>query len=294
MPKIKDTHIFKSVTGCDLRADVYRAAGDSARPAIFWMHGGALIGGWRGDIPAEQRRLYVAAGYTVVSIDYRLAPETKLIGIIEDVQDAYRWMRSEGPARFNIDIDRVAAIGHSAGGYLALMTGFCVAPRPRALVSFYGYGDITAKWYSEPDPGYCRQPPVPKEEAYSAVGVGAGPVASGVWEKGRGRYYLYLRQNGLWPLEVAGHDPQTEDEAFDPYCPIRNVTAEYPPTMLLHGEHDADVPCQQSVDMAEELNRAGVEHEFITISEGAHTFDCRENGIKEPVVAKAFESKSDR
>ena len=76
-----------------------------------------------------------ATGFVIVSIDYRLAPETKLPAIIEDVQDAWRWLRQEGPKRFGIDPERMAAAGGSAGGYLTLMTGFCLKPRPRALVS---------------------------------------------------------------------------------------------------------------------------------------------------------------
>ena len=38
----------------------------------------------------------------VVSIDYRLAPETKLPAIVEDVRDACRWVRERGPKLFRI------------------------------------------------------------------------------------------------------------------------------------------------------------------------------------------------
>ena len=54
---------------------------------------------------------------------------------------------------------------HSAGGYLTLMAGFCLKPRPQALVAFYGYGDIAGPWYSRPDPFYSRQPAVSKDAA---------------------------------------------------------------------------------------------------------------------------------
>jgi acetyl esterase/lipase len=125
---------------------------------------------------------------------------------------------------------------------------------------------------------------VPKEEAYSVVG---GPVIScAAGEHNRGRFYLYCRQHGLWPKEVTGHDPDAEPEAFDPLCPIRNVTEDYPPTLLLHGDQDTDVPYEQSVMMAEELSRAGVEHELITIPSGGHGFDARRD---DPVVVEAFD-----
>jgi dipeptidyl aminopeptidase/acylaminoacyl peptidase len=75
--------------------------------------------------------------------------------------------------------------------------------------------------------------------------------------------YLYCRQNGLWPKVVTGHDPATEPEWFRPYCPVQNVTREYPPTLLLHGDKDTDVPYQQSELMDKALTAKGVEHVFI-------------------------------
>jgi acetyl esterase/lipase len=281
----KQTHTFKVVGGQPIQADVYAAADDVVRPVIVWIHGGALILGSREWIHPGQLDLYHSAGYTLVSIDYRLAPETKLPATLSDIQDAFRWLREQGPALFPIDPDRVAVIGHSAGGYLTLMTGVCVRPRPRALISFYGYGDIDGAWYSQPDPFYCRQPSVSEEEARAAVG---GPVLSGTTgpeSQKRGRFYLYCRQQGLWPREVAGHDPDTAPAAFDPFCPIRNVTSDYPPTLLLHGDQDTDVPFEQSVRMADQLARAGVECELVAIPGGGHGFDGR---MEDPIVVQAF------
>jgi acetyl esterase/lipase len=281
----KETYIYKTVGKCEIQADVYRLPGNAIRPVILWIHGGVLIMGHRSNISSEQLNMYLNAGYTVVSIDYRLAPETKIDGIIQDVQDACKWIREKGPELFNIDPDRMAVIGHSAGGYLTLMTGFCIEPRPNALVAFYGYGDIAGAWYSRPDPFYSRQQPISEQEAYESVGtevISGDPGQSNRW-----RFYLYCRQQGLWPREVTGHDPDEEPDAFDPFCPIRSVTAEYPPTLMLHGDVDTDVPYEQSVIMADELKRAGVEHELITISGGGHGFDGA--GAESPVVASAFD-----
>jgi acetyl esterase/lipase len=280
------TYTFKVAGGCQIQADVYEAPGDGARPVIVWLHGGALITGSRKDIRPGQLELYTGAGCTLVSLDYRLAPETKLPAIIEDLQDGFRWVRDQTSALFPIDPDRIAVIGHSAGGYLTLMAGFCVRPRPSALISFYGYGDIAGPWYSRPDPFYCRQPEVTQAEADAAVGGQPLSNAEGPEHQHRGRYYLYCRQQGLWPKAVTGHDPDTEPAAFDRFCPVRNVTHEYPPTMLLHGDQDTDVPYEQSVIMAEALARAGVEHRLLTIPEGGHGFASRRD---DPVVAGAFE-----
>ena len=280
---VRTTYTYKKVGDHAIRADVYRKPGDSVRPAILFLHGGALITGNRRGINHVQAVKYLDAGYTIVSIDYRLAPSTKLKSIIEDIEDAYRWVRTEGPTLFRIDPNRVAVVGHSAGGYLALMSGVRFKPEPKAIVSFYGYGDIVGPWYSRPDPFYNRQPAVTKEAAAQAVGTDVISDDSGGT---RGRFYLYTRQQGLWPKEVGGFDPDNEPEAFHPYCPIRHVTKNYPSTLLLHGDNDTDVPFELSVLMAKELERHKVDHEFIAMPGMGHGFD---NQMFNPIVAQTFD-----
>jgi dipeptidyl aminopeptidase/acylaminoacyl peptidase len=174
----------------------------------------------------------------------------------------------EQARRFGIDRGRIATGGASAGGYLAQMTGFCLNPRPRAVVSYFGYGDIAGPWYSQPAEFYCRQPFVSKEDALAAVGT--APISDPPEGNQRDKFYLYCRQHGLWPTLVTGHDPHTEGEWFTPYCPIRNVTANYPPKMLIHGTADTDVPYSQSKDMDATLGKAGVAHEFIMVEGAQH------------------------
>jgi acetyl esterase/lipase len=275
---IKSTYVYKTAGGFPIRADVYRSGTDEVQPAILWVHGGALIFGSRENLNREQMKRYVGAGYTVVAIDYRLAPENLLPAILTDLDDAWTWVRAKS-VQLGIDPKRIAVVGHSAGGYLTLTSGFRLKPRPTALVSFYGYGEIATDWYSKPDPFYLSQPAISKEEARKAI---EEPGANRV------PFYYFCRQHGLWPKAVAGLDPATQMAAFKPFCPLRNVTRNYPPTLLLHGDRDEDVPYQQSVDMAAELKRQRVEHEFLTIPNGPHGFDGRK-GMQDPAVATAFD-----
>jgi acetyl esterase/lipase len=290
LPYARQTHIYKTAGGCKIHLTSYRLPGEEVRPVLLWIHGGALMTGHRTNIDEEQLKRYLAAGVVVVSIDYRLAPETKIKGIIEDLRDADRWIRNKGPRLLKIDPSRLAVVGHSAGGYLTLMSGFCLNRRPKALVVFYGYGDIAGEWYSRPSQFYCTNSPlVSKEEAYQAVD--GPPLSEG--SNNRGLFYLYCRQQGLWPKEVTGYDPDKVPRAYYPYCPVRNVTKDYPPTMLLHGDMDTDVPYQQSVLMAEALEQHQVEHQFITISKGGHGFDQRNGGLKDPANAERFQQVID-
>ncbi len=104
-------------------------------------------------------------------------------------------------------------------------------------------------------------------------------------EQPGGNLYLYCRQNGLWPKVVAGLDPVTQSKAFDPFCPVRNVTRDYPPILLVHGTKDTDVPYELSVMMDKELTTKGVKHEFITIPDGGHGFGRNDAAI----AAKTYE-----
>jgi acetyl esterase/lipase len=291
----KVTYIYKRVGECNIKADVYRLPGNDVRPAVVWIHGGALIFGNRASVRPDQLERYLQAGFAVISVDYRLAPETKLPDILEDLRDAYRWVREKGPGLFRIDPNRVALVGNSAGGYLALMTATSVTPRPKALVSFYGYGDLTGAWTVGPDSNYVKLEPVSREEAYGAVG---GKVLSESPLFPRVVFYNYCRQHGLWPREVAALDPDKELEKLGHLSPIRHLTRDYPPTLLLHGDRDVDVPFEESERMAAALEQVGVPHRLIRMHNYDHLFDvfptgfrsdAEPIGLKDPKVAQAYD-----
>jgi acetyl esterase/lipase len=261
-PEVK-TFTYKTVGGCDLKLDAFGADANVRKPVIVHLHGGALIGGSRRGVPGE---LNPQGDHVVISIDYRLAPETKLPAIIEDVQDAFGWIYNQGPKLLNIDTRKLVVAGESAGGYLTLMTGFCVKPRPTALISLSGYGGIVGPWYSRPSAFYLQQPHIAKEDAYATVG------STCVSEGGLPRmdFYHYTRQNGIWPQMITGHNPDTEPKWFDPYCPVRNVSRKYPPTVLIHGTADTDVPYAESDAMDKALAHFKVPHKFISVPGGGH------------------------
>jgi acetyl esterase/lipase len=279
------TVTYKRVGALEIKADVYTPQTGASHPAILWIHGGALIFGDRTMLPPAQRDLYLAAGYSVVSIDYRLAPETKLALILEDISDAYAWLLASSK-ELGIAKERVSVVGHSAGGYLALMAGVRFRPRPRAVISFYGYGDIAGEWYSRPDPYYLTQPVVSREEAWRTVG--RQPVSEGD-EARRFVFYRYCRQNGLWPELVCGHNPRKEPQAFDAFCPVRNVDPGYPPTLLVHGSKDSDVPAEQSSEMARALAAKSVPHKLIILDGYDHVFDIEGMGMSDPAVQRMFQ-----
>jgi acetyl esterase/lipase len=265
-----NTYTYKQVGDLAIKADVHTSGDGAVRPVVVSIHGGALIMGHREAIDQRLKDAFVQHGYAFVSIDYRLAPETQLPEIIQDVEDAFTWIREKGPELFHADPKRMAVLGGSAGGYLTLTTGFRVKPRPLALVAFWGYGDLVGAWYSEPSPHpRHHQSKLSREEAFRQV---AGPPISDARDRkgDGGGFYQFCRQQGLWPKAVSGWDPMAEARKFMPYEPVRNVTPDYPPTLLIHGDKDTDVPFEESVMMETELKKNKVEHRLITIPGGEH------------------------
>ena len=92
---VRKSFTYKIVGDCAIKADVFNTSPGEKRPVAVWIHGGALIMGDRRGIDKRLLDALVDAGYVVVSIDYRLAPETKLPSILDDLRDAFAWVRAE-------------------------------------------------------------------------------------------------------------------------------------------------------------------------------------------------------
>jgi acetyl esterase/lipase len=285
---VKETYTYKKVGDIAIQADVYRYKDDQSRPVLVWIHGGALINGSRTAVPRNLLDLSRKEGYILVSLDYRLAPEVKLPAIIEDVDDAFRWLHKEGPRLIHADTKKVVVAGGSAGGYLTMLAGTRVQPRPQALVAYWGYGDVDGPWYTHPSEHYRKAVPlIDREEALKGVNeqVLTGTDGTTPDRQARGRYYLYLRQNGLWTREVTGFDPVKERAKLDQYCPVRCIPDDYPPILMIHGTVDTDVPYEESALMARELTRRKLPHELITVPNAGHGL----SGGDKKLVAEAHE-----
>ncbi|MSU48233.1 MAG: alpha/beta hydrolase [Opitutus sp.] len=289
-PPTPVTHTYKTVGTLEIKADVYRPDVSSAQhPVVVYIHGGSLINGGRAKLEKPPRMLdrYVAAGFIAVSIDYRLAPETKLPQIVADIEDAFRWVREKGPGLFGADPQRIAAAGASAGGYLALVAGVRVRPRPFAIVAESSYGDLVGAWQQKVSTSPKHQrPELTEAEAWRQVS--GPPIANAADRAGDGgAFNAYLRTHGQWPKAITGWDPKIEIENYFPYLPARNVSRDYPPTMLIHGQNDSDVPVELPKAMTEEFKRHGVEHQLIIIPGGEHGYAGADPALIEAAQQKA-------
>jgi len=266
------TVCYKTVGEVRLLGDFY-STGLASSPVVVYIHGGGFIFGSRSEIQKDQIERYNSAGFHVFSIDYRLAPETRLTDIAEDVLDALQWLQSHATAELEVEPSSIGVVGHSAGGYLALLAG-AREPKLRAVVSFYGYGDIRASWATEASSHYLQKPIVPRKLVDQLI---AGEKLTEASVQQRFALYLYCRQQGTWVQETTGLDPAWDQVELEALCPVEAVTAQFPPTLLLHGDQDNDVPYTESVRMAERLEQAGVAHTLITLPGEDHLFDLQKD-----------------
>lgn len=225
---------YCTVDGVALKMDVYYPFEEYGRFAVaMYVHGG----GWRkGDKSGGAGEMEFAelqqAGFLVVSVNYRLAPEYEFPAMIEDVKCAVRSLRAHAD-EYNLAPNRIGVFGSSAGGHLVSMlgvtdesAGFDVgeyleySSRVQAVVDMFGPVDLTAAVATD------------SETVQNAFGSFDRALAS----------------------------------------PVTYVSADDPPFLILHGEEDALVPIAQSEELLAKLQAAGVQAELVPVANAGHGF----------------------
>ena len=110
--------VKNEVLGSGLRVRVYRPEGKGPFPICLYFHGGGWVVGTPDSHDHVCRSLARRGGAVVVNVDYRLAPETKFPGAIDDCAEALQWASDRARA-LDGDPNRLAVSGDSAGGHLA-------------------------------------------------------------------------------------------------------------------------------------------------------------------------------
>ena len=235
---------YKETPSGALHLDAYRPASGDRHPLVVMIHGGGWAGGGRFEMGLSKWAGYLAsAGLSVVSIDYRLAPQTQYPDSFQDCLDAVDWA-VEHASELGANPERVGLWGDSAGGHLALLLATsqthpsfsgprlqCGAERLRAVAALYPPTDLLRLHRAE------------------------------------------SRNGGATVLAFVGVDPDSDPARWREVSPIEHVHESLPPLLILQGTRDLLVPHSQATSFAERLAAAGARHEIHLVEDGVHGFD---------------------
>lgn len=229
------------------KMDIYlpEGAADFPRPAVLIIHGGGWATGsktgWR---EREFAHFMVDQGYAAISINYRLTTyegepwsSPKIKGAwadnIFDCKTALRFLKAHGPS-LGIDPSRIAVMGGSAGGHLAMLTG--VTPNHTELNSGGLYTD--------------------QDNSVRCIITFYGIPDVRIW-------------GGNSFLDVS----RTEyPEIWAMASPITHLTSATPPMFVTHGTADATVDVSQADDLVAALQGLGVANVYLRINDAPHTY----------------------
>lgn len=229
-------------------------------PGILHIHGGGMVAGMAAMNDAANARLAAEQRAVVVSVDYRLAPETPFPGPVEDCVAVLDWMQRYGSA-INIDPARIVVTGESAGGGLAAATALIA--RDRAMPSLAGQLLI----YPMLDP-----------RTGSPEGRDNPSTGEFIWTRGSNQFgWAALRGRQDIAPDRLGH-----------YAPaLATDLSALPPTMIAVGA--LDLFLDEDLDYAVRLVRAGVAVECHVYPGAVHGFDLISNSAAALMLARDVE-----
>ena len=229
--------------GPDVPVHVINARPGSGRPAILHTHGGGyVLGTPRIDIPKLQA-LAQTLDCVIVTVDYRLAPETRWPGSIEDTYGALKWLHDHAQD-LGVDPHRIAVMGESAGGGHAAILAIVARDRGEVPVMFQ-----------------CLIYPMLDDRTGSTRAV-ASPAGQIGWTAPDNRFG--------W-RSFLGQEPGTPDAPVLP-VPARVATVKgLPPAYIAVGA--LDLFLDEDIAYAQRLADAGIATELQVIPGAFHGFD---------------------
>ena len=220
--------------GVQLTVDVARPTTPGTYPIVVQIYGGA----WQRGAPnsnAEYAHWLAARGYVVFAIDYRHAPAFHFPAQLEDVRTDLAWIRDHA-AEYGGDTSRVAFLGRSAGGHLAMLAAYTDSPiTPKAVVSLYGGIDLVGGWEHPPFLDPLNIPDVEEK--------------------------------------LIGGTPAQFPDLYREGTVLTHITHKQPPTLLIYGSRDNCVESKYGAVLRDRLIATGSTVAFLEIPWANHAFD---------------------
>ncbi|MBN2305458.1 MAG: alpha/beta hydrolase, partial [Anaerolineae bacterium] len=253
--------LFAAPDGQPLRLDIYEPSrpADGPRPPVVVVHGGAWFHGDKSDYAFGLHDRWLAGqGYTVFDVQYRLTGRWP--APLADVKCAIRWVKANA-ARLNVDPDRVALMGRSAGGHLALMAAYTPGD-PRFAGDCFADGSANHNAADETN------------DRVAAVIASYAPADLRLWPA----------ESGSAIAELLGGLPHEVPDVYHAASPVTHVRPGLPPTLLIHGQRDRTVPPAHTELLVNHLRAAGVTTVALRIPWGRHGVDALLVGLTGPMI----------
>lgn len=229
--------VYTKVNNWEGRMDLYLPPKEKGpSPVLINIHGG----GWNHGVKESQTgyNSFFKKGFAVANIEYRMTPQATAPAAVEDTRCALIYLINNAK-ELNIDVNKIVIMGGSSGGHLALMGGLL------------GNNHLFD--------GNCAG-----VENIKVAAIIDKYGITDVWDWGYGTN-LTSKSATKWLGQYA------KDKQFAAsVSPITYVNRNSPPVFIVHGDSDPTVPYQQSVDLHNKLEAAGVRTEFITVPGGMH------------------------
>ncbi|MDB5475121.1 MAG: arylesterase [Phenylobacterium sp.] len=241
------SHIVRGPEGAPpVELIAYRPLATEGRlPSILHVHGGGFVGGRADAHAGKHQALALELNCAIITVEYRLAPETPFPGAVEDCYAALAWL-FEQPEAVGVDLERVGVMGESAGGGLAAALALLARDRGEYPLAF-------------------QHLIYPMLDDRTSAGRSLDP------HPGAGELILTHPNNRYAWRSLLGAEPGSE--GVSPYAaPARAESlAGLPATFLLTGA--LDLFLEEDMDFARRLIRAGVPVELHVFPGAFHGFD---------------------
>ena len=211
--------------------------GNGPFPVILSIHGGAFKAGDKADAQVRPMLEGLKRGYAVVSVNYRLSPEAKFPAQIFDIKAAVRWIRANA-GQFKLNPDKIAAWGGSAGGHLSAMLGTSGGVKELEDLALGNPSQSSlvvavVDWFGPTD--FLKMDEQLKE------GNVKNPQTHSIPDSPES--------------ELIGKNLADAPELVNIVNPETYITPDDPPFFIQHGRLDHLVPYQQSVNLADKLEK---------------------------------------
>lgn len=238
---------FTNADGQNLRAAIYRPASRPiAAPVLVYIHGGGFMTGANTETAADLR-WFADRGWVVFSIDYRLftTGNPTWDKAPDDVACGLAWVYANA-ARFGGDSDRIALLGDSAGGNLAINLA---------------YGAARGSVHSP-----CGPVPVPKALVVQYPAV--DPIA--IYERG---YPVPGFEPKMLMAGYVGGTPQQFPDRIRAISSETYISDKAPPTLIIEPENDSLVVPDSVYSFVDKARAAGADVEMVRIPFANHVYN---------------------